>query len=155
MRVFRIQNRRYAASLLDGEGARLNGGRWNPVGTPLVYTSTTPELAVLEVMVHADGTPLQDLPPQVQVELDVPDEAIEFIAAADLPAGWGHPVPPNGLAQFLLPRLAGGCPFLGFALPSAVMPNSPSRNVLLNPQHPLMGRVRLIETLEHRFDGRL
>jgi hypothetical protein len=105
--------------------------------------------------VHADGTPLQDLPPQVQVELEVPDEAVEFIAAADLPAGWAYPVPPNGLAQFLLPRLVGGYSFLGFALPSAVMPNSPSRNVLLNPQHPLMSRVRLIEMLEHRFDRRL
>jgi RES domain-containing protein len=155
MRVFRIQNRRYVEYFLNGEGARLNGGRWNPVGTPLVYTSTTPELAVLEVMVHADGTPLQDLPPQVQVELEVPDTAIEVIAAADLPAGWAQQVPPNGLAQFLLPRLAAGHPFLGFALPSAVMPNSPSRNVLLNPQHPLMSQVRLIETLEHRFDARL
>ena len=125
MRVFRIQNRRYAESFLDGEGARLNGGRWNPVGTPLVYTSTTPELAVLEVMVHADGTPLQDLPPQVQVELEVADEAIEAIAAANLPTGWERQVPPNGLAQFLLPRLVAGYPFLGFALPSAVMPHSP------------------------------
>lgn len=155
MRIFRIQNRRYADHFLDGEGGRLNGGRWNPVGTPLVYTSTTPELAVLEVMVHADGTPLQDLPPQVQVELDVPNEAIETIAAADLPEGWAQSVPPNGLAQFLLPRLVAGYPFLGFALPSAVMPNSPSRNILLNPQHPLMSQVRLVELLEHRFDGRL
>lgn len=155
MRVFRIQNRRYAGSFLTGEGARLNGGRWNPVGTPLVYTSTTPELAVLEVMVHADGTPLQDLPPQVQVELEVPDEAVEAIAAANLPDGWALQVPPNGLAQFLLPRLVAGHPFVGFALPSAVMPNSPSRNVLLNPQHPLMNQVRVVEVLEHRFDGRL
>ncbi|GAC1372564.1 MAG: RES family NAD+ phosphorylase [Hymenobacter sp.] len=155
MRVFRLQNRRYVSTFLDGEGARLNGGRWNPVGTPLVYTSTTPELAVLEVMVHADGTPLQDLPPQVQIELDVPDEVVVTIAAADLPAGWSLPVPPNGLAQFLLPRLAAGQPFLGFALPSAVMPTSPSRNVLLNPQHPWMSQVRVVEVLEHRFDGRL
>lgn len=146
MRVFRIQNRRYVSHLLDGEGARLYGGRWNPVGTPLVYTSTTPELAVLEVMVHTDGTPLQDLPPQVQVELDVPDDAVETIVAADLPVG---------LAQYLLPRLVTGYPFLGFALPSAVMPNSPSRNVLLNPQHPLLSRVRVVDVVEHRFDGRL
>lgn len=155
MRVFRIQNRRYVSHLLDGEGARLYGGRWNPVGTPLVYTSTTPELAVLEVMVHTDGTPLQDLPPQVQVELDVPDDAVETIVAADLPVGWAHQVPPNGLAQYLLPRLVAGYPFLGFALPSAVMPNSPSRNVLLNPQHPLLSRVRVVDVVEHRFDGRL
>ena len=155
MRVFRIQNRRYADSFLDGEGARLNGGRWNPVGTPLVYTSTTPELAVLEVMVHADGTPLRDLPPQVQVELEVPDDAVERITAAALPPGWARSVPPNGLAHFLLSRLAPGYPFLGFALPSAVMPNSPSLNVLLNPQHPLMKQVRLIKTWEHEFDERL
>ena len=48
------------------------------MGTPLFHTSTTPELAMLEVMVHTDGTPLRDLPPLVQVEHEIPG-AIEVI----------------------------------------------------------------------------
>ena len=33
---------------LDGEGAHLNGGRWNSPGRPVVYTSSTLALAALE-----------------------------------------------------------------------------------------------------------
>jgi RES domain-containing protein len=37
---------------LDGEGARLYGGRWNSEGVAVVYASTHLSLAVLEVLVH-------------------------------------------------------------------------------------------------------
>lgn len=154
MRVYRIQSKKYVTSFLDGEGARRNGGRWNPIGTPLVYSSTTPELAMLEVMVHANGTPLKDLPPLVQVELELPD-AIEVIAEEDLPAGWENQIAPNGLAQFLLPKLIPGYPALAFSVPSVVMKNSPSRNILINPQHPLIEKVETVSVLEHLFDQRL
>jgi RES domain-containing protein len=36
----------------DGEGARLEGGRWNSPGTPIVYTSDSAALAALEMLVH-------------------------------------------------------------------------------------------------------
>ena len=55
---------------LDGEGARLHGGRWNSVGTPVVYTSSTLALAVLEMLVHVDP---EDLPKDlVALRPDVP-----------------------------------------------------------------------------------
>jgi RES domain-containing protein len=50
--VWRITRAAYQA--LDGEGARLHGGRWNPEGVPVVYTSTTLSLAALEYLVHVD-----------------------------------------------------------------------------------------------------
>jgi hypothetical protein len=125
------------------------------VGTPLVYTSTTLELAALEVLVHLHGTPLLDLPPQVQIELEVPDHLVETIAVAHLPPEWSQQVPPNELAHFLLSRLAPANPFIGFALPSVIMPNSSSRNVLLNPKHSLIHEVCVIGILEHYFDKRL
>lgn len=37
---------------LDGEGARLYGGRWNSEGTALVYAATQLSLAIIEVLVH-------------------------------------------------------------------------------------------------------
>lgn len=154
MRVFRLQKQRYVATFLDGEGSRRTGGRWNPAGTPLLYTSTTPELAMLEVMVHTDGTPLRDMPPLVQVELEIPD-LVEIIAEEELPAGWDQIVAPNGLAQFLLPRLQPNYPVLAFSVPSVVMKHTPSRNILLNPQHPLMQQVQIVQIIDHLFDERL
>ncbi|HEY0678682.1 MAG TPA: RES domain-containing protein, partial [Chitinophagaceae bacterium] len=38
MIVYRIGRTKWA-KLLDGEGARLYGGRWNHIGVPCVYTS--------------------------------------------------------------------------------------------------------------------
>jgi RES domain-containing protein len=37
---------------LNGEGARLYGGRWNSEGTALVYAATRLSLAIIEVLVH-------------------------------------------------------------------------------------------------------
>lgn len=98
--VYRIQTKRFALTALSGEGARLYGGRWNPEGVPLVYTSTSPELAMLETLVHLDGTPFSDLPPYVLITVAIPDTAIETIAEADLPPDWQQSASTD-LARFL------------------------------------------------------
>ncbi len=41
MVVWRVTRRAHAEQPLTGEGARRFGGRWNHVGTSLVYTSGT------------------------------------------------------------------------------------------------------------------
>jgi RES domain-containing protein len=153
--VYRVQTQRYASSALSGEGARLYGGRWNPEGVPLVYTSASPELALLEVLVHLDGTPFSDLPPYVLITISVPDAAIEVIAEADLPPDWQQQPAPTELARFLLPRLQPGNSYVGFSVPSVILPNSPSRNILLNPQHPLMPQVQVVSVAPLTFDERL
>ena len=152
--VYRIQKRHFVDSVLTGEGARLNGGRWNPSGTPLIYTSTTPELALLETLVHLDGTPIRDLPPFVRISIELPD-AIEELPVFDLPAGWDWLKFPDSLPLFLLPKLIPTYSALAFALPSVVLKNSPSRNVLINSLHPLMSQVEVTEVLPHEFDERL
>ncbi|RZJ57444.1 MAG: RES domain-containing protein [Hymenobacter sp.] len=153
--VYRIQTQRYASTSLSGEGARLYGGRWNPEGVPLVYTSTSPELALLETLVHLDGTPLSDLPPYVLITIAVPDTAIEILAEVDLPPDWQEQPASIELTRFLLPRLQPNNPYVGFAVPSKVFPNSPSRNVLLNPQHPLMSQVAVVSVVPLVFDERI
>jgi len=41
-----------AAQAFAGEGARINGGRWNPPGAPVVYTAESAALAALEMLAH-------------------------------------------------------------------------------------------------------
>ncbi len=153
--VYRIQKKRFLPSLLSGEGARLYGGRWNPVGTPLVYASGSPELAFLEMLVHLDGAPFSDLPPYVLATLALPDGSVETIAEAELPPHWNELPSPDYAAQFLLPRLQPNNPFLGFAVPSSALPGSPTRNVLLNPLHPLMRQVEIVTAIPLALDKRL
>lgn len=152
--VYRIQKRQFVDSVLTGEGARLNGGRWNPPGTPLIYTSTTPELALLETLVHLDGTPLRDLPPFVLITIEMPD-SVEELIVADLPPGWDRLKYPDTLPLFLLPKLTPAYPSLGFSLPSVVVKNSPTRNILINPLHPLISKVDVVAVVVHEFDERL
>jgi len=73
--AFRLVRPEYALGL-DGEGARLAGGRWNSPGTALIYCASSPALAALESWVHLpitmrvrDGLPLL-----VLVSVFVPDE---------------------------------------------------------------------------------
>ena len=124
------------------------------MGIPLLYTSTTPELALLETLVHLNGTPLRDLPPFVQITIDMPD-FIEAIEADDLPTGWDQIKFPNTLPFFLVPRLVPTYPKLAFSVPSIVLKNSPSRNILINPIHPLISQVNVIDVVAHNFDERL
>ncbi|MBZ5620165.1 MAG: RES domain-containing protein [Acidobacteriia bacterium] len=46
--------RRSAPATADFTGATLAGGRWNPIGTPKLYTGRYLSLACIEVPVHLD-----------------------------------------------------------------------------------------------------
>nr|WP_293843032.1 RES family NAD+ phosphorylase [uncultured Arsenicibacter sp.] len=153
--LYRIQTDAHHDSILEGTGARLRGGRWNAKGRPMVYTATTPELCFLEYMVHLDGTPLADLPPLILCEIAVPDHSIHAISVDELPPGWDNPyATPAGLPQFAEQQFAlHAC--LCLAIPSAVVPLSPSRNVLLDPLHSLHRECRILSIQPYPIDPRL
>ena len=48
--VWRITTAHFAKSAFSGEGARLQGGRWNPKGLALGYSAVSQALALLEMM---------------------------------------------------------------------------------------------------------
>ena len=134
-----------AFSALDGEGARLFGGRWNSAGRPAIYTAASPSLAVLEVLVHLD------LPPELMPDdyrllaIEIPDDApVERVdeAPADpqacLAAGDGFLI--RGVALTLL-------------VPSLVVPQE--RNAIVNVRHPAMSEVHTIANEPFSFDPRL
>lgn len=54
IKAWRLSKARYAADL-SGVGAARDGQRWNPPGQPAVYLGLTPEITVLELMVHLNG----------------------------------------------------------------------------------------------------
>ena len=73
MIVYRLAKAAFTA--LDGEGARLFGGRWNSPGRPMIYTAASPSLAVLEVLVHLD-LPIDLMPDDYRLlAIEIPDDA--------------------------------------------------------------------------------
>lgn len=154
-RLYRIQTDSHRDTILEGIGAQLRGGRWNAKGRPLVYTATTPELCFLEYMVHLEGTALADLPPLILCELIIPDNCITYLTAEQLPPGWDDPrATPPGLAGFADQQFS-RYKTLCLALPSAVVPLSPSRNVLLDPLHPQQRACRIASIRPYPIDPRL
>ena len=150
MIVWRIA--RAAFQALDGEGARLNGGRWNGEGTAVVYASGSLSLAALELLVHVE--PLSMPADLVAMEIEVPDRAgLGAVAElARLPDGWREYPAPEWEAELGDTWVRDGT-FLWLAVPSAVVPEE--RNVLLNPAHEAMRKVRVRSVRPFRFDERL
>jgi len=149
MRVFRICSSRHPP--LDGEGARLAGGRWNPRGIPVIYTSASSSLAVLELLVHTDSDLLPgDL---AVIEIQVPDALrIEILDPAGLPHDWrAYPAPVS--LQAVGARWARAKRTAVLAVPSAVNPGE--LNYLLNPDHPDAARVTAVSSRRFVFDPRL
>ncbi|AUD02117.1 RES family NAD+ phosphorylase [Spirosoma pollinicola] len=153
--LYRIQTDAHRDSILEGIGAKLRGGRWNAKGRPMVYTATTPELCFLEYMVHLDGTPLADLPPLILCEIAVPDHSISFVSVEELPPGWDDPyATPVGLPLFADQQFE-RYKCLCLAIPSAVVPLSPSRNVLLDPLHAQRNECHVLSIQPYPIDPRL
>lgn len=73
MIVYRIGRTKYAEDL-TGEGARLNGGRWNHRLTACLYTSESRALAVLEYTVNVN---IDDIPRALSIStVEIPEKNI-------------------------------------------------------------------------------
>ena len=147
-KFYRLVQEKWAAYARNGEGARIYGGRWNPVGMPAVYLAGSRALAALEVVVHA---PRQALRMEWRIfEVDVPDKWIE--SATHLPADWQ--AQPDSLraqefgGEWLRRRSA-----LALQLPSVIIPEEPI--ILMNPEHADAELVKWSKPQAFAFDPRL
>jgi len=150
--VFRLQNPKHNNNTLSGQGALKLGGRWNAPGTPLIYTSTSISLAILETRVHYQGLPVDLHPPMNIVVLELPEDSVYEFTAYDLPVGWDAvPIEPCS-QQFLKSWLQPGNR-LACSVPSVINPYE--RNILINPLHPDITRVVIEQFNPFVFDKRL
>ena len=150
MVLYRIAKKAYIRNL-SGSGPRLYGGRWNPKGIGVIYTSESRALAALEFFVHLSRTLV---PPGLSlVSIEIPDTASrKEITLEELPRNWrSYPAPPE-LADIGASWIRSKDSLL-LRLPSVIMP--PEGNVLINPAHPEMTGVRIIKVEQYSPDHRL
>lgn len=149
MQVFRIGKTKHAHDL-SGEGARLNGGRWNHPGTPCIYTAVSRSLSLLEYSAHVS---LHDIPRALSFTcIEIPDDSIELINIKRLPANWQewpHPVESRDFGNALLspPRS------LVLQFPSAIIPAE--FNYVINPLHSRIQEVKIKFVTAYSYDLRL
>ncbi|MFM7550149.1 MAG: RES family NAD+ phosphorylase, partial [Cyanobacteriota bacterium] len=121
IRAWRLSKARYAGDL-TGQGAARDGQRWNQPGQRAVYLGMTPEITVLEVLVHLNGVLSA---PLVLCGYDVPDKP-GLIKEADpkaLPEGWNAIPHGQASAAFGGYWLQAGQQ-LGLLLPSVIVPQA-------------------------------
>lgn len=150
MIAWRLVKARYVDEPLSTAGAARDGGRWNPIGVPLVYCSLALSLAALEVLVHVTAGMRTVHYHAVQIE--APRDSVDTLEYDALPPTW-RDVPCDPNTQAIGRAWAESGHSLLFRVPSVVVPQE--WNMLMNPRHPAFAKVRVVATFPFAFDPRL
>ncbi len=153
MNVYRINKAPYQHEPLSVIGSERHGGRWNPKGTGILYTSQTPELSLLETLVHLPPVTLSELPHLWLTTLQLPEapDTIFWVNPNQLPSYWQYG--PPALTQGILATWLSEPFALAVAVPSAVI--DVSYNLLLNPLHPAFAQITVVHQRVLPLDSRL
>ena len=147
--AWRLTKTRLLTTAWDGEGARRTGGRWNSVGTAVVYTAATLSLALVETLVHL---PSGILPAYSAQRADFDESLVAILEDEDLPADWkSDPLPASTRAIGDEWVRAGESSVL--RVPSVVVPIE--FNYVLRPRHPAFAQITVGPPMPFPFDPRL
>ncbi|RWD52360.1 MAG: RES domain-containing protein [Mesorhizobium sp.] len=152
MRLWRLSSLQYA-NAMDGGYGLLFDGRWNTVGHPVTYATTSPSLCILEKLVHVEDPAL--LPALAMVAYDVADEIpASHRTIDDLPADRRRQ---EAMTQHLGDEWLTANDTALLFVPSAIVPiaDSPDRNVLINPRHSAAAAVQIARVERFELDIRL
>jgi RES domain-containing protein len=148
MVVYRVTNLKHARDL-SGEGARTSGGRWNSPGYPMLYTSTSRSLSLLEMLAHSTVLPLA----MVRVTLEIPARTrIQKIELADLPMGWNSR-PHTSVSQKIGDTFLIRKDSLALQVPSVIVKEE--SNILINPLYPSSQLIKILNIESLDIDSRL
>ena len=133
------ETRQYAATDLSGAGAARSPGRWNEEGQPVVYTTVSIALAVLETAAHINdkGLPLN----RFLVRIDVPQavwDAREERPAAALPPSWAA-IPAGAASVKVGSNWRASLSSALLLVPSVIVPEEYA--ALINPAHADAGKI--------------
>ena len=146
--VFRLGKHIYRDQLFSGQGGLYASGRWTPRGRPVVYTSASISLAVLEYTVNYRRRGW--VPATVLGRAVVPASVrIKTIPIDELPANWSSAAPPPQLQKIGGEWLERGETAV-LKVPAAIVIEE--WNYLLNPLHADFRRLRMAVPKPFSFD---
>jgi RES domain-containing protein len=149
--VFRLGKSAYRAQLFSGQGGLYASGRWTSRGHPVVYTSATISLAVLEYT--ANYRRRGWVPATVLGRASVPAGVkIEVVSLDDLPSKWFEADPPPQLQSIGGKWLRRGKTAV-LQVPSAIV--TEEWNYLLNPLHADFRKLSFSVAKSFRFNWRV
>ena len=150
MLVWRITKARYADEAFTGRGAQRFGGRWNSPGVPMVYCSSSLALAAIELFVHLEP----NLQPEdlVAISARLPEgEPARRLEPSRLPKHWWSD-------DFDKLRVRGDKWVHEKSSLAMQVPSAATRlewNVLVNPLHPAIHKIKINAPRPFQFDPRM
>lgn len=148
MIIYRFAHPKYASDL-SGTGAKLVGGRWNPIGIPVTYASSHISLCLLEVLAHALN--LQHLQMLHLTEITVPDNAsVHEVKLSALKKDWYLDF---DYTQWMGQEILKNSKALLVKCPSAIVHSE--YNYLINPLHADFKKIKTRHNESFYFDERV
>jgi len=148
MIVYRFSHPKYAHDL-SGTGAKLKGGRWNVIGLPLLYTSESVSLSLLEVLANANT--LEELKPLYLVEIEIPSNgSLHQLQISQLKKEWWKDFE---YCKWIGSEIIRENKVLAIKCPSAIV--EMESNYLINSLHSSFKKIRINVIKDFRFDERL
>ncbi|MET7256576.1 RES family NAD+ phosphorylase [Dyadobacter fermentans] len=149
MTAYRLAARAYIDDL-SGLGAKLFGGRWNPVGCPCIYASQNLSLALLEKYVHAEFRECMERLALLRIDIPDDDNLVFHVDDRQLKKNWANDI---AYTQWIGEQILTDPEIIAFTAPSAIVPSE--RNVILNPFAKKFGLVQFLPAVDFSADLRL
>ena len=147
MIVYRLSTAEFADNL-SGEGAKIYGGRWNPVGVAALYISEFISLSILEILVRANKFTSPDT--YTLLSIQIPETSIANIELKKLKKDWqNHIEYTRAIGEDFLKMNQ----TLVLKVPSAIVPQE--HNFLINPIHKDFKRMKIVNSELLELDKRL
>ncbi|HUX27291.1 MAG TPA: RES family NAD+ phosphorylase [Terracidiphilus sp.] len=150
MQIWRICRARFANEAFSGHGARRFGGRWNSPGVPMVYSSSSLALAAIELFVHLEPNQQPDDLVAIAATLPTGEHALRLEPTRLPPAWWTDDFEPLRAIGDKWVREKSS---LAIEVPSAAL--RMEWNVLLNPTHQAMAKLKVEAPQPFHFDARM
>jgi RES domain-containing protein len=153
IKAWRIVRKKRLVDAFSGEGARLGGGRWNHVGTPVVYVSATLSLAALELFIHFTRKDIKMSKSLLAIPVEIPDALrVMEILVKDLKPGWNSSPPPDFTKDLGTEWVKEGVSAI-LSVPSALIPEE--YNLVVNPKHKDFSRIIIRDPQPFALDDRV
>jgi RES domain-containing protein len=147
MILYRFSNKNFGVDV-TGEGARLIGGRWNTKGFSVVYTSITISLSLLELVIHSAS--YEEIQSNLLMKIEIPDHFVTSFDDLKLKTNWQND---TAYSRFIGDSFLRLKKSLLLKVPSAIIPEE--SNILINPLHPDIKKVKITDASPFQFDTRL
>jgi RES domain-containing protein len=148
--AWRTTRKKYVREAFSGDGAKQFGGRWNPPGTPMVYTAQSLSLAILELIVHLEDD--GDICGFAAIPVTFSSTLVQVLPESQRPKNW-FSLPIAEPSQQVGKKWLEEMPSVILQVPSSVVPRE--SNFLINPLHPKFSKLKIGSPQSLHIDQRI